>query len=332
LGGKAGCNFDQNSDNTRLKINIMKKTALILAFCLGGISTGLLSAAPNSTKPAQVKKAVALVTNTPIVVTNLLSDEKSRDSYAFGMLNGHNWQQQGIEVDWDMFSRGFKDAQSGGAMLMTPQEMRDTLAQFQKVVTARQQQMREEQAVKIKVDGEAFLAANKIKPGVVTLPDGLQYKVITDGTGPTPADGDTVTANYRGTFIDGTEFDTSAKLGKPAQFQVGRVIPGWNEALKLMKTGSKWQLFVPSELAYGQTGMQQRIPPNSVLVFDVELVSVEPSNPAPATAPPPSANPPLTSDIIKVPSAEELKKGAKIEIIKPEDVQKLQQSQSQPAN
>lgn len=302
----------------------MKKTALILAFCLSGVATGLLLAAPGSIKPAQGKKAVAGVTNTATGGTNLLSDEKSRDSYALGMFYGHNWQQQGIEVDWNLFSRGFKDAQSGGAMLLTPQEMNDTLAEFKKIVAARQQQMRENQAVKNKAEGEAFLAVNKTKPGVVTLPDGLQYKVIADGAGPTPADGDMVIANYRGTFIDGTEFDSSAKLGKPAQFQVGRVIPGLNEALKLMKAGSKWQLFVPPDLA---SGMPPQIPPNSVLVFDLELVSVKSPNSAPASAPPPSASQPLTSDIIKVPSAEELKKGAKVEIIKSEDVQKLQQPQ-----
>ena len=283
----------------------------------------------------QVAKAPAAGSKTPAAQTpagtNTLADEKSRDSYALGMFYGHNWQQQGIEVDWALFSRGFKDAQSGGEMLLTPQEMHDTLTAFQKNVAAKQQQMRNEQAAKNKAEGEAFLAKNKTQSGVVTLPDGLQYKVITEGAGEIPGDNNTVLVNYRGTFIDGTEFDSSAGQGKPAQLQVGRVIPGWSEALKLMKTGSKWQLFVPSELAYGQNGMPPRIPPNSTLVFEVELLAVERPNPQPASTPPPSANPPLTSDIIKVPSAEEMKKGAKVEIIKSEDVQKLQQSQSQPA-
>jgi hypothetical protein len=164
----------------------------------------------------------------------------------------------------------------------------------------------------------------------VSLPDGLQYKIISEGNGEVPGADDTVTMNYRGTFVDGTEFDSSARTGKPLQAVVGRLPPGWSEALKLMKTGSKWQLFIPAELAYGQNGKASLIPPNAALIFEVELVAVEHPNPQPAPTPPPSANPPLTSDIIRVPSAEEMKNGAKIEIIKPEDVQKLQQSQPQP--
>jgi FKBP-type peptidyl-prolyl cis-trans isomerase len=152
------------------------------------------------------------------------------------------------------------------------------------------------------------------------LPDGLQYKVITNGAGATPVPNDLVTVNYRGTFIDGKEFDSSAKSGHPAQFAIGSVIHGWTEALLQMKAGSKWQLFVPSELAYGERG-RPNIPPNSVLIFEIELISSE-------TPPPPA---PLTSDIIKVPSQEEMKKGAKIEVIKPEDAAKYQQSQPQPA-
>jgi FKBP-type peptidyl-prolyl cis-trans isomerase len=203
--------------------------------------------------------------------------------------------------------------------------MRETLAEYQKSLAAKQQKMREEAAAKNKADGEAFLAGNKTKPGVVTLPDGLQYKIITDGSGATPMMNDAVTVNYRGTFIDGKEFDSSAKTGLPAQFTVGNVIHGWTEALMQMKVGSKWQLFVPSELAYGERG-RPNIPPNTVLIFEVELISTEhQSPPAPAVS-----NTPLTSDIIKVPSLEEMKKGAKIEVIKPEDAAKLQQSPTQP--
>jgi FKBP-type peptidyl-prolyl cis-trans isomerase FklB len=272
---------------------------------------------------AAVVPAFAAGTNSKAGGSAAFSDEKSRDSYALGMYYGHNLAQQGVELNMDFFARGVKDSQVGGTPLMSPQEMRDTLNEFQKVVMAKQQQMREQQAVKNKTDGEAFLAANKSRSGVVTLEDGLQYKVINNGSGEMPVDGDTVTVNYRGTFIDGTEFDSSAKLGKPAQFGVNQVIPGWTQALKLMKTGSKWQVFVPSDLAYGPNG-RPGIPPSSVLVFDVELVSVEHPQPAPAPAPAPPPPPPLTSDIIKVPSAEEMKKGAKIEIIKPDDVKKMQ--------
>jgi FKBP-type peptidyl-prolyl cis-trans isomerase len=260
--------------------------------------------------------------------TNVLSDEKSRSSYAIGMMFGSRWEQQGIDVDDNWLLRGLKDAQAGGPTLMTEQEMGSTLTQLQKDINAKQEKKRQEMAEKNKRDGEAFLAENKTKPGVITLPDGLQYKVITNGSGSTPAMNDTVTVNYRGTFIDGKEFDSSAKNGQPAQLTVGGVIHGWTEALLQMKAGSKWQLFVPSELAYGERGRRPGIPPNTVLIFEVELIAIEhPSPPAPAV----STGAPLTSDIIKVPSAEEMKKGAKIEVIKPEDAAKLQQSQSQPA-
>ena len=148
-----------------------------------------------------------------------------------------------------------------------------------------------------------------------------------------PATDDIVTMNYRGTFVDGTEFGSSAQDGKPLQLTIGHIsIRGWNEALKLMKTGSKWQLFIPAELAFGQAGMSPRIPPDAALIMEVELLAVQHPNPQPASAPPPAANPPLTSDIVKVPSAEEMNKGAKIEIIKPEDVQKFQQAQTNAAN
>jgi FKBP-type peptidyl-prolyl cis-trans isomerase len=252
--------------------------------------------------------------------TNVLSDEKSRVSYAIGMTIGHNFQQQGIDVDTTLFMRGITDAKSGGATLLTMPEMQATLKQFQQDMAAKQSKLRAEQALTNKTAGDAFLAANKNNPGVITRPDGLQYKVLTIGTGATPTADATVTVNYRGTFLDGTEFDSSAKAGHPVQLQANHVIPGWTEALTNMMVGSKWQLFVPSELAYGERG-NRGIPPNSALIFEVELVDTK-------TSPPPPPAAPLTSDIIKVPSAEEMKKGAKIETLKPEDVQKLQ-SQAQ---
>jgi FKBP-type peptidyl-prolyl cis-trans isomerase FklB len=252
--------------------------------------------------------------------TNVLSDDRSKASYAIGMMLGHNWQQQGVDVDLDLVLRGLKDEQSGGATLLTQQEMQNTLKEFQQTITVKQEKMRMEQAAKNRAEGEAFLAANKKNPDVNTLPDGLQYKVITPGTGPMPTPDATVTVNYRGTFINGTEFDSSYKRGQPAQFPVGGVIHGWTEALMQMKVGSKWQLFIPSELAYGEQG-NRGIPPNSTLIFEVELLDAKTPQPA---APPA----PLTSDIIKVPSKAEMDKGAKIETIKAEDVQKMQ-SQSQ---
>ena len=253
--------------------------------------------------------------------TNVFSDEKSRVSYAIGMMLGHNWQQQGLEIDPDVAAHAIKDVQAGGATLLSQSEMQETLTAFQQTFKAKQQKLQAEKAVKNKAEGAAFLAANKDKAGVITLPSGLQYTVLTEGTGAIPSANDTVTVNYRGTLLDGTEFDSSYKRGQPASFPVGGVIHGWTEALQLMKTGSKWKLFVPSELAYGESG-RPGIPPNSVLIFEVELLSVQ--------APPPPAAPPqpLTSDIIKVPSKAEMDKGAKIETLTPADVQKLQ---AQPA-
>ena len=280
------------------------------AACLAGV------ASPSKTNETSSQPLAA---QTP-AGTNVFSDEKSRSSYAIGMMFGSRWKQQEIDVDYEWLVRGLKDAQAGGPTLMTEQEMGGALNQFQKEISAKQEKKRQEMAEKNKKDGEAFLAENKTKPGVVTLPDGLQYIIITNGSGATPLMNDNVTVNYRRTFIDGKEFDSSAKAGHPVQFAVGNVIRGWTEALMQMKAGSKWQLFVPSELAYGERG-RPGIPPSSVLIFEIELISTE--------APPPPA--PLTSDIIKVPSQDEMKKGAKIEVIKPEDAAKYQQSQPQPA-
>jgi FKBP-type peptidyl-prolyl cis-trans isomerase len=254
--------------------------------------------------------------------TNILSNDKARASYAIGMMLGRNWQQQGLDVDDDLVLRGVKDVTSGGTTLLTPQEVTIVLDKFKQELMVKQQKMREELVVKNRVEGEAFLATNKNNPGVVTLPDGLQYKVLTAGTGATPTAEDTVTVNYRGTFLDGKEFDSSARAGHPIELQVGHVIPGWTEALTKMKVGSKWQLFIPSNLAYGEQG-NRGMPPNSTLIFEVELLDTK-APVAPAISMNPTTSQPLTSDIIKVPSASEMKNGAKIEVIKPEDVQKMQ--------
>jgi FKBP-type peptidyl-prolyl cis-trans isomerase FklB len=290
----------------------MKKITLLLTFYLGlNCLVGYASGSKPSGKPAG--------TNAPTPMekapagTNVLSGEKARVSYAIGMNIGHNFQAQSVEVDPDVLLLAIKDTLAGNTTLLTQQEMRDTLTEFQKTMIAKQQKKREELAVKNRAEGSAFLAKNKAKPGVVTLPDGLQYKVITDGSGAIPGSNDVVTVNYRGTLIDGTEFDSSAKRGAPAQFGINNVIPGWTEALSHMKVGSKWELCIPSELAYGERG-RANIPPNSVLLFEVELVSTE--HPKPPE--------PLTSDIIKVPSLDEMKKGAKIEVIKPEELEKAQ--------
>jgi FKBP-type peptidyl-prolyl cis-trans isomerase FklB len=266
--------------------------------------------------------------DTTNVTSSVLSDDKARVSYAIGLNIGHNFKQQNLDVDSDLVGRAIKDVVAGNPELMTEAEVKETLTAFQKEFRAKQQARMAQLAITNKADGEAFLATNKNQPGVITLADGLQYLVLTNGSGATPAATDKVTVNYRGTLLDGTEFDSSYKRGEPASFPVGGVIPGWTEALQKMSVGSKWKLFIPAGLAYGEKG-QRGIPPNSLLIFEVELISIAPATPA---APAPVAVPaqPLTSDIIKVPSAEEMKKGAKIEVIKPEDAAKAQ-SAAQPA-
>ena len=244
-----------------------------------------------------------------------LADENARVSYAIGMMTGHQWKQQELPFDVDVYSKGIKDAMAGQPTLLTQEEAQQAIEAFKKTFTAKQQQKKAEAGIKNKAEGQAFLEANKKQPGVQVLPDGLQYVVLTNGTGATPAANDTVSVNYKGTLIDGTEFDSSYKRGQPASFPVGGVIRGWTEALEKMAVGSKWKLFIPAELAYGENG-RPGIPPNSTLIFEVELLSVQ------AAPPPAAAAQPLTSDIIKVPSAEEMKKGAKIEVIKPEDAAK----------
>jgi FKBP-type peptidyl-prolyl cis-trans isomerase len=244
--------------------------------------------------------------------TNILNNDKSRASYAIGTMLGRGWKQKGIDVDCNWVFHGLQDAQSGAPSLMTEKEMRDTLNKFQRDIASKQQEIAE----KNKRAGETFLAQNKKVKGIVTLPDGLQYTIVAEGTGASPGADDTVAVKYRGTLIDGTEFDHSDK----AEFRVDRVISGWTEALTRMKTGSRWRLFIPPELAYGQPGRPPRIEPNSVLIFDIELLSIKHSEP----------QAPLTSDIIKVPSAEEMKKGAKVEVIKSQDLGKVRQPQSQP--
>lgn len=196
---------------------------------------------------------------------------KEKASYALGMYFGGLIHRQGVaadDIDVSVLQQGMKDALAGGKTLLTEEEERATLQQWQN-------DQRAQSAAKNKKEGDAFLAANKSKEGVVTLPSGLQYKILTAGTGPKPAASDTVACNYRGTFINGTEFDSSFKEGQPRTFPVTGVIKGWTEALQLMPTGSKWQLFIPPDLAYGEPG-RGPIPPNSALVFEVELVSIQP--------------------------------------------------------
>ena len=188
---------------------------------------------------------------------------------------GANLKKQSVEVDSTLVSQGLKDAMSGAKTRLTQEEAQAVLKEVQTEVQKEQQAKMKEAADKNKTEGEAFLASNKSKDGVVTLPSGLQYKILTAGTGPKPTASDSVKCNYRGTLINGTEFDSSYKRGQPATFAVGQVIKAWTEALQLMPVGSKWQLFVPSSLAYGERGAGAEIGPNATLIFEVELLSIE---------------------------------------------------------
>jgi FKBP-type peptidyl-prolyl cis-trans isomerase FklB len=306
------------------------KTNAILMFALalaGGITAQagpmpapkpIATAAPTPA-PAPAPAAPAPTNAAP----SAFATDREKNGYALGISLGanliNNWKRQGLKpemFDLDSFNRGLKDSLSGAPLLLNPQEVRATLMAFQKTV----EDERKQEGLKNKEAGDKFLADNKTKPGVVTLPSGLQYKVLTEGKGDSPKAADSVTVNYRGTFIDGTEFDSSFQRGQPATFRVAGVIHGWTEALQLMKPGAKWQLFVPPGLAYGEPGMPPGIPPSSTLVFEVELLSV-----TPAMTPPTPAQP-VTSDIIRVPSAEELKHGAKIETIKADQLPQLTNS------
>ena len=204
-----------------------------------------------------------------------LKSDKEKISYSIGMDIGGNLKRGSVEVDPDILAKGLKDSYGGGKTLLTEDEARKTIADFQQAMRAKQAETMIKLAEKNKVDGEKFLAENAKKEGVKTLPSGLQYKEITPGTGKSPKPTDTVTTHYKGTLIDGTEFDSSYKRGEPASFPVSGVIAGWTEALQLMKEGAKWQLFVPPNLAYGERGAGREIGPNATLIFEVELISVK---------------------------------------------------------
>jgi len=220
----------------------------------------------------------------------VLTTDKDKQSYAIGLNVGKSLHRDDIDVDPKILLQGLQDAMSGGKVLLTDDQIKTVMTDLQTQVRQQQEAKRQALAETNKKDGAAFLAANATKPGVVTLPSGLQYKVLTPGTGPKPAATDSVVCNYRGTLLDNTEFDSSYKRGQPATFPVTGVIKGWTEALQLMPAGSKWQLFIPADLAYGERG-QGPIGPNATLVFEVELMSIQPKAEPAATpgAPTPGA-------------------------------------------
>ena len=203
-----------------------------------------------------------------------IKDEKGKINYSIGYQIGGDFKRQGIDLEPDLIVKGIQDALAESKPLMTPQEMRKTLVDLKEKIVADQRKQQEDHAQKNLAEGKAFLAKNAKKKGVKTLPSGLQYKVIEKGNGTSPKKTDSVTVDYRGTLIDGTEFDSSYKRGKPATFRVDGVIAGWTEALQLMKPGAKWQLFIPAKMAYGVRGAGPRIEPNSTLIFEVKLIKV----------------------------------------------------------
>ncbi len=211
-----------------------------------------------------------------------LKTQKDKVSYSIGLDIGSTLKRQLIDVNPELVHKGMQDGINGTKPLMTEEESKETMATFQKEMTEKQAAAKKASGEKNATEGKKFLEENKSKEGVKTTASGLQYKVLKEGNGPIPKETDTVKVNYRGTTIDGTEFDSSYKRGQPAEFPVNRVIKGWTEALLLMKVGSKYQLYVPAELAYGDRGAGSDIGPNAMLMFDVELISINPPTPSPA--------------------------------------------------
>lgn len=205
----------------------------------------------------------------------VLETQTDKVSYGIGVGVGRNLKQQDITVDLDVVMRGMKDTLSDGKLLMTEADLQKTMTALQAEVNRKQLDARQALAEGNRKEGDAFLASNRTMEGVVTLPSGLQYKIIKAGDGRKPTDADTVECQYRGLFVNGSEFDSSYRTGKPSTFKVGGVIPGWKEALKIMPVGSTWRLFIPAQLAYGEGGAGRTIGPNATLIFDVELLAIK---------------------------------------------------------
>jgi FKBP-type peptidyl-prolyl cis-trans isomerase FklB len=203
-----------------------------------------------------------------------IKDQNDKANYSIGYQIGGDFRKQGVEISPEILVRGIKDAQSGAEAPMSKEDMQKTLMDLQQRVKDAEQAAGRQATEENLASGEAFLAENATREGVTTLPSGLQYKVITAGSGASPKRTDQVTVHYRGILIDGTEFDSSYRRNQPATFRLDRVIPGWTEGLQLMQEGDKWQLFIPAKLAYGEKGSGARIPPNATLIFEVELIKV----------------------------------------------------------
>ncbi len=218
---------------------------------------------------------VLLASNVSTAGIQALKTDKEKEGYGVGVDLAKNLKRQGINYDAETMAQGFLDELKGSELLLSEEELRNALTNFQAELKQRRARTIQTITEENKKQGEAFLAANKTKEGVFNLPSGLQYKVLTAGKGKKPSDSDTAEVKYKGTLIDGTEFDNSTARGGPATFRVNSVIPGWTEALKLMPVGSKWQLFIPPQLAYGEQGSGNYIGPNATLIFEVELLAIK---------------------------------------------------------
>lgn len=239
---------------------LVKATSLALLMSVGAY------AQDSTKKSATAKPAAAAPTGAEL---------KNKASFALGLGLGQNLKAQGVEVDVQQFVKGLTEGLSDAEPSMGPEEMQAVMVALQKEVNAKRAEMAKGESAKNSAEGKAFLADNAKKEGVKTLPSGLQYQVLKQGTGPKPTAASNVRTHYRGTLLDGTEFDSSYKRGEPAEFPVGGVIQGWTEALQLMPVGSKYKLFIPAALAYGEQGPPgSKIGPNSTLVFEVELLEI----------------------------------------------------------
>ena len=238
--------------------------------CVIGLSVSTAWAAP---APTPVTAPAATQPAAPKV--QALATDEDKVSYSIGVDLGKHLKRQGITINPTVFAQGINDGIADGATLLTEQEMKDVLNDFQKKIMAKRVEEMDKQSDANKAVGASFLKDNKAKAGVVTLPSGLQYKIITAGKGAKPGKDDTVTVDYTGHLINGTVFDSTDKAGKPATFKVSQVIPGWTEALQLMPVGSTWELYIPAELAYGSRNVGGMIGPNETLIFNVHLIDAK---------------------------------------------------------
>jgi len=273
----------ENSSMKKLYLTIVNVLAvsLLLLGTAAAQQTPAAKAPPSAAAKAPAAKAgqgSAAAEKTPAAKSAggmELKTEKDKLSYAVGLNVGRSLQKDSVEIDPNVLVQGLKDALAGGKTQMSEDDAKGIIQSLQADLHKKQEAQMQAAGEANKKQGDAFMSANKSKEGVITLPDGLQYKILTAGTGPKPVASDTVICNYKGTLIDGTEFDSSYKRGQPATFPVDKVIKGWTEALQMMPVGSKWQLFVPPDMAYGARGPNPLIGSNAVLVFEVELLSIK---------------------------------------------------------